>query len=130
MLILPTRKGTFILKTVGIGAVLSQLQEGSEKIISFFSAVHKPAEVNYSTTDQELLAVDSAIKHCRHYLLGNKFILRTNHKAITYLFSGKNLTSRLFRWSLLLQVYNFEMEYLKGQDNYSDVLSRSFEDKV
>jgi hypothetical protein len=65
-----------------------------------------------------------AIDHYRPYLLGNKFLFRTDHQAIKYLFITRNLSSRLLRWSLELQVYCFDIEYLKGGLNHSDVLSR------
>ncbi|MGL6131245.1 MAG: hypothetical protein ACRCZ9_06500 [Fusobacteriaceae bacterium] len=66
------------------------------------------------------------IENYRHYLLGKKFILRTDHKALIYLQTCKNLTSRLFRWSLKLQDYEFIVEYIKGIYNQADGLSRTY----
>ena len=118
LLVLPDNKGKFILTTdascIGVGAVLAQLQEGKEKVISYFSSVHNSAQKNYSTTEQELLVVVSAIEHFRPYLICRKSELRTDHKALVYLFKAKDQKTRLMRWSLKLQEYDFEIKYLKG----------------
>lgn len=131
LLALPNVKEKFILTTdasgVGVGAVLSQIQDGKERVVSYFSKTHNTAQINYSTTEQELLAVISAVDHYRSYLLGNKFLIRTDHKAITYLLKTKELKSRVMRWALLLQEFDFEIEYLRGPENFSDILSRAFQ---
>ncbi|MGL5706859.1 MAG: reverse transcriptase domain-containing protein [Aeromonas sp.] len=126
---LPDTNKEFILTTdasnVAIGAALVQTDENNvEHIISFFSKILNPAQKNYSTTDKELLAIVEAIKHFRPYLTSNKFTVRTDHKPISYLLTSKNLSSRLMRWSLLLQEYNMNIEYLKGKNNYIDSVSR------
>jgi transposase InsO family protein len=130
MLSLPNNRDMFVLTTdasgVGVGAVLSQIQEGKERVIEYYSSIHNQAQKNYSTTEQELLAVIAAIEHFRPYLLGRRFKLKTDHKALVYLFKTRNLKSRLLRWSLILQEYDFEIEYLKGDKNFSDFLSRAF----
>ena len=130
LLALPTSKDKFILTTdascIGIGAVLSQVQNNQEKVISYYSSLHNAAQKNYSTTEQELLAVVSAIDYFRPYLIGNKFELRTDHKALVYLFKCKDLKTRLMRWSLKLQEYQVEINYLKGEENFTDILSRAF----
>lgn len=51
----------------GIGAILPQVQNGVESSVAFHSVTHSKTEANYSTTDQELMAVITAIKHFRHY---------------------------------------------------------------
>lgn len=129
LLTISDRTKQFILTTdaskVGISAILSQLQNNKEKIISFFSSVHNDAQSRYSTTDQELLALISAVKHFRHYLLGQKFILRTDHKALIYMMKTKDESTRIYRWSLLLQEYDFELQHIRGVNNFTDYLSRA-----
>lgn len=130
LLVLPTQTGKFILTTdasgVGVGAVLSQIQAGQERVIEYFSSIHNNAQKGYSTTEQELLAVISAIEHFRPYLYGRPFLIRTDHKAILYLLKSKGTKARLMRWALALQEYNFTVEHLKGTENFSDLLSRAF----
>ncbi|KAF9752794.1 Retrovirus-related Pol polyprotein from transposon 17.6, partial [Nosema granulosis] len=119
----------FILTTdaseIGIGAILAQADsDGKEKMISAFSKNFDKHQLNYSVTDKELLAVVKSIEHYRHYLLGKEFILRTDHKALTYLWESNNPTSRLLRWAMKLQEYKFRIDYIKGEDNAADGYSR------
>ncbi|KAF9760555.1 Transposon Tf2-6 polyprotein, partial [Nosema granulosis] len=120
----------FILTTdasdYGIGAILSQVREdGREKMISAFSKNLDKAQLNYSVTDKELLAVVKGIENYRHYLLGAQFTLRTDHKALAYLWETKNPCSRILRWSLKLQEYSFNVEYIRGSTNIADACSRA-----
>jgi len=128
MLNLPRKEGRFILTTDaslrGIGAILAQEQGGQEKVIAFYSSLFKGAQKNYSTTEQELLAVVEATKFFRHYLIGQRFLLRTDHKALCYLWKSKDQNRRLFRWLLRLQEFEFDTEHIPGKDNGSDVFSR------
>ncbi|KAF9762051.1 Retrovirus-related Pol polyprotein from transposon 17.6 [Nosema granulosis] len=119
----------FILTTdaseIGMGAILSQINEkGQERMISAFSKNFDKHQKNYSVTDKELLAVVKSIEHYRHYLLGKEFLLKTDHKALTYLWETKPPTSRLLRWAMKLQEFKFRVEYIKGEDNAADGYSR------
>ncbi|KAF9761364.1 Retrovirus-related Pol polyprotein from transposon [Nosema granulosis] len=108
-----------------MGAILSQIDKaGNERMISAYSKNYDRHQMNYSVTDKELLAVVKSIEHYRHYLLGKEFLLRTDHKALTYLWETKNPTSRLLRWAMKLQEYKFRIEYVKGEDNAADGYSR------
>ena len=64
---------------VAVGAVLSQVIDGREQPIAFFSRIMNSSQRNYCATRRELLAVISALQHFRHYLLATKVILRTDH---------------------------------------------------
>lgn len=55
-----------------------------------------------------------------------KFTLKTDHRALKYLFKSRNVKARLARWSLILQEYVFDIEYITGSSNYADYLSREF----
>ncbi|KRH93153.1 putative LTR retrotransposon, partial [Pseudoloma neurophilia] len=125
----PSLDKPFILTTDasehGIGAILSQtLDNGKEMMVSAFSKSLEPAQKNYATTDKELLAIVKAFDHFRHYLLGKEFLLRTDHKSLTYLHTCKNPTSRMLRWALRIQEYQFKVEYLEGPKNFADSCSR------
>ena len=56
------------------------------KVIAYVSRVLQPAERNYCTTRKELLAVIYGLKHFRQFLLGRRFVCRTDHAALTSLF--------------------------------------------
>eukprot|EP00741_Cyanophora_paradoxa_P006194 tig00000985_g6006.t1 len=94
-----------------IGAILSQADDkGVERPLAFISRTLLPAEMNYSATELECLAVVWAIKYWRHYLLGGpQFLVRTDHHALQWLKTLDPTTGRLGRWSLLLQAYDFEI---------------------
>ena len=116
----------FIIQTdasdTGIGAVLMN-HDG--RPVAFISRLLKPAEKNYHITDKELLAIVWAIKKWDRYLLGQKFIVMTDHKALEELFKMKDPTRRLTRYRLLLEQYDFEITYIKGNKNkVADALSR------
>jgi len=69
----------------GLGVVLSQLQDGEENFILYASRLLSKAKRNYATTKKELLAVVYGLKQCRQYLLGRKFVVRTDHAALIWL---------------------------------------------
>jgi hypothetical protein len=119
----------FILTTdasgYAIGAILSQGKLGQDKPIAYASRTLNNAELNYSTVEKELLAIVLACKHFRLYLLGRKFQIITDHKGLTWIFNVKDPSSRLMRCKLLLQEYEYEIEYRAGQRNCNaDNLSR------
>ena len=66
----------------GLGAVISQQQDETEKVIAYASRVLEDRERRYSTTKKEMLAMVYAIKHFRHYLYGRPFTVRTDHNAL------------------------------------------------
>ena len=106
---------------VAIGAVLSQ----NDHPISYFSRTLNSAEQNYSTIEKELLAVVEACRHFRPYVYGRKFIIETDHKPLTWLWSLKTPNSRLIRWRIKLEEYDYEVKYKKGcENNVADALSR------
>jgi hypothetical protein len=82
-------------------------------------------EKNYSSTEKELLAIVWAINRLRQYLLGRKFHIRTDHQVLKWLNNCKDPSSRLMRWRLKLEEYEYDIEYTKGKDNTAaDALSR------
>lgn len=83
------------------------------------------AQVNYTTTEKELLTVVFAFDKFQSYLVGAKVIVYTNHTAIKYLIDKKDAKPRLIRWVLLLQEFDLEIRDRKGVENQVvDHLSR------
>jgi hypothetical protein len=125
----PNFEKQFIITTdaskIGCGAVLSQLHDDIDLPISYFSKTFSKGESNKSTIEQELLAIYFAIMHFRPYVYGTRFLIRSDHKPLVHLFSLKNPASRLTRIRLELEEYDFDVEYVKGEENVSaDALSR------
>lgn len=109
-----------------LGAVLTQEFEGNEHPIAYASRKLNPAEQKYAATEQECLAVVWAVKQFRCYLYGRKFKVLTDCRALKWLMNARDPSSRLSRWNLLLQEYNFEVEHRAGKMNQNaDALSRA-----
>ena len=74
----------------GVGAVLSQLQDGVEKPIAFASQTLSKSEGNYCVTRRELLAIVEFVKQHRHYLQGARFCIGTDHAPLRSVFKEKD----------------------------------------
>ena len=125
----PNSQDTFILDTdasdTAIGAELLQLQEGEERVVSYGSFSLTPAQRNYCTTRKELLAVLRFTREYRHYLLGRRFIVRTDHSSLTWLMRFKNAEGMLARWIEELSQYDMIIQHRPGkQHGNADGLSR------
>ena len=113
----------------GVGAVLSQLDdEGLDHPISYFSRKLLPREEYYATVEKECLAIKLAVQTFRDYLLGRLFTIQTDHQALEWLDRLKENNSRLTRWSLALQPFDYRVEHWRGHLNgNADSLSRYFD---
>jgi hypothetical protein len=82
-------------------------------------------EKNYPTHDLELAAVVHALKIWRHYMIGNKCKIFTDHKSLKYIFTQKELNLRQRRWLELIKDYDLDIKYHPGKANVVvDALSR------
>ncbi|CAN6556588.1 unnamed protein product [Malus baccata var. baccata] len=108
-----------------VGAVLGQRRDKFPYVIYYASRTLNDAQLNYATTEKELLAVVFALEKFRSYLVGAKVIVYSDHSALKYLLSKKEAKPRLLRWVLLLQEFDLEILDKKGRENVvADHLSR------
>ena len=103
---------------IHVNHVKQTLRLESQPVI-FISRKLNPAELHYSMTQKEALAVVWAIKRLHNYLYGKKFDIVTDHQALIYIFNpskakGGQTTSMLTRWSCLLAQYNYRIVHKKG----------------
>jgi len=127
---LPDLNQPFVLRTDasgrGLGAVL--LQERAEKLhpVAFASRKLSDAEERYSTIEKECLAVVWGVQKFQTYLWGQHFVLETDHQPLRFLSTAKVANSRLMRWALLLQTYDYTVRVIQGSRNVgADYLSRA-----
>lgn len=112
----------------GLGAVLSQEQEGKVRPIAYASRGLRPTERNmnnYSSMKLEFLALKWAISEkFREYLLGHTFLVYTDNNLLSHLFSAK-LGAIEHRWAAQLASFDFQLRYRSGKSNgNADALSR------
>ena len=105
-----------------IGAVLGQKKERIFQVIHYASRTLNDAQLNYDTTEKELLAIVFSFDKFRTYLIGNKVIMHTDHLAIKYLMTKKDANPRLIRWVLLLQEFDLERKDKKGQRTWPQTI--------
>ena len=129
----PCKDGMFVLDTdassEGIGAVLSQIQDDKEKVIAYASKTLSKAERNYCITRRELLAVVYFTEQFKHFLLGRKFLVRTDNSAVRY---WMRIQSNSFdpqgqtaRWMVKLAAFDFDIKHRPGKQHLNaDGMSR------
>ena len=100
-----------------VGAVYGQWLDKKPTVICYASKTLIEAQINYTTTEKELLAVVYALEKFQPYILGSKIIIYTDHAALNYLLSKKEAKPRLIRWVLLLQEFDSEIKDKKGSEN-------------
>jgi transposase InsO family protein len=119
----------FVLQTdasdKAIGAVLGQEQEGLLRVVAYGSRSLTSAEQNYSTIEKEALSIVHFVGEYRHYLLGRKFLIETDHAPLSFLNKQSEPKGRLGRWAIQLSEFDYELKYKPGRENgNADCLSR------
>ncbi|WVZ76830.1 LOW QUALITY PROTEIN: hypothetical protein U9M48_024759 [Paspalum notatum var. saurae] len=89
---------------------LGERKDGRVHAIYYAGKTLNEAQVNYATTEKELLAVVFAFEKFRSYIVNSKVIVYTDHAAIKYLLTKKDAKPRLIRWILMLQEFDVEIE--------------------
>nr|GEU62859.1 DNA-directed DNA polymerase [Tanacetum cinerariifolium] len=108
-----------------IGAVLGQHKLKHFQPIPYASTTMTEAQIHYTTTEKEMLAVVYAFENFRPYLVLSKSIVYTDHSALKYLLNKQDAKPRLLQWVLLLQEFDITILDKKGFENLAaDHLSR------
>ena len=123
------KAGNFILDTdasnTGLGAVLSQVQNGRETVIGYFSKLLSDAERKYCITKREFLGDVRAVEHFRPYLYGQQFLLRTDNSAVSHMLTLTDANEQLQRWQLFLSQFKFSTIHRPGRNHVNaDFMSR------
>jgi len=126
---MPRDEGTYYLdidaSDVGLGAVLSQDQDGQGVVLVYAFRTLSRTESNYDVTRRELLAVVYGLKTYRQYLLGRHFVIRTDHSALQSLRRTTEPVGQQARWQPFIEQFTFTVMYRQGtKHRNADALSR------
>ncbi len=115
-----------------IGGILGQIQDGKERVIHYTGRSLTPCEKKYSITEKEGLAIVDSLETFDPYLRNSPFTIITDHQALKYIFNEKkNTGSRVARWAMALQQYDYNVVHRAGRVNENaDALSRRRYEKV
>ena len=98
-----------------VGVVLGQRKNKFFHVIHYASKVLNEAQINYATSEKELLVVMYALENFRSYLIGSKVVVFTDHAAIKYLLVKVDSKPKLIRWILLLKEFDLEIKDKKAE---------------
>lgn len=113
--------------SVAYAAILMQKENNELHPIHYMSRKTSDAESRYTSYELEALAIIEGIKKFRHYLYGKHFKIVTDCKAFQMTLNKKDLatSTRVVRWILFLQDYDYEIEHRDGSRmRHADALSR------
>ena len=114
VLALPRYQGEFVVDTdaseKALETILSQMQEGVERPVAYYSRLYSQAKGNYCTTRKELLAVVEALRQSRPYIMGRHFRVRSDHAALCRFQRAPNLVGQQARWLDVLGEFEFVIE--------------------
>ena len=125
----PSLQKPFVLYTdasqFAMGAVLAQEQNGLERAVCYASKALSKTQSKYSATRRELLAIVTFTRHFRHYLLGRKFTIVTDHRALQWLHNFKDPDGITARWLEKLAPFDYDVRHRPGKSiGHADGLSR------
>jgi hypothetical protein len=109
----------------GLGAYFYEIRDGKVRVIRFLSKSLTGAQLNWSTIEKECYGLYWAVKMLEEYLDNRRFILKTDHKNLTYI--NKTPKGKVLRWKLFLQGFDFLLYHIPGKEihqNIPDALSR------
>ena len=99
------------------------MQEGHP--VAYESRKLNSTERRYSAQEKELLAIVHCLRTWKHYLLGSKFLVKTNNSAASHILTQSKLSAKQARWKEFLAEFDMEIEYRSGRTNrVADALSR------
>ena len=119
ILAFPDVKEPFILYTdaslTAMGTVLAQVKDGKRRAICYASKASSKSQTNYSATKRELLAIATFTRHFKHYLLGRKFKIVTDHCALQWRHKFKDPEGLTERWVEKLAAFENEVQHRPGK---------------
>lgn len=112
---------------LGLAAIFTQLHpDGRSRVVCYWSRATSDTETRYSACELECLAVVESLEHFRVYIEGTNVKVTTDCSALRWMNSFKDTSSRLFRWTMRLSTFTYEVKHRSGKSNtVADALSRN-----
>ena len=123
-------KKEVVLTTDASGTAVSAILAQENHPFMYLSRKLTKAEMNYSNIEREALAIVWATQRARQFLLGRKFLLKSDHRPLEFIFNPrkelpKMTSARIMRWAIKLMAFDFDILYVKGNTiPHVDALSR------
>jgi len=113
-------------QTTASAILMQESNDGdtTPRVISYASRKLLPRERNYSTIEREILSIVFAVSKFNHFIYGRRIVVKSDHRAVEHMNSLVKSSPRLARWALSLQLYNLTVEYLQGDHQLADALTR------
>ena len=109
-----------------MGAVLAQVQDGKERAVCYASKAFSKSQTNYSATKREPSAIVTFTRLFKHYLLGRKFKIFTDHGALQWLHNFKDPDGLTARWLEKLAAFYYEVQHRPGKSiGHADVIPQT-----
>ncbi|BBN67650.1 hypothetical protein Prudu_144S000300 [Prunus dulcis] len=125
VLALPDFNKLFIVECDASGSRIGGVLMQEKRPIAFFSHALQGKTLFLSTYEKEMMALVFAVQKWRPYLLGRKFVVRTDQRSLRHLWEQKITTTAQEKWLVKFMGYDFTIEYKKGKENLvADALSR------
>ena len=114
-----------------VGATLELLDDSGKVlgVVAYSSHKLSGSQLNWDVREKEGYAIRVALGQWAHYLKGKHFTLHTDHHSLQYLYSKRTESPKIERWLDLFSTFDFSIEYIKGEKNRADGLSRIRETK-
>jgi hypothetical protein len=124
ILVMPDMEKSFSIYYDVSGQGLGCVRMKDDHVVAYASQKLRMHEMNYPTHDLELATIVHALKIWRHYLMGKRCELYTDHKSLKYIFMQSNLNLRQRRWLELIKDYDLGINYYPRKANVvADALS-------
>ena len=109
----------------GIGAIFTQKQGTEDRVIAYASKTLSKSQRNYSATKRELFSIVHFTHYFKNYLIGQHFLIITDHRALVWFYSFKEPDGMVARWIEKLGQFNFDIKHRAGKKiPHADCLSR------
>ena len=109
---------------VSVGGILQQNFGQGLQPVAYESRKLNPTECRYSAYEREMLGIVWAVGKWRHYLVGQHFVIQTDHDSLKNLPNQPSVNRRVWKWIQVLQGYDCDIMHIAGKVNPADYLSR------